>query len=118
MLIVDERISIPRCTLTAPKSCEKAIGNVDTRPLPPVFPHCTLQWGLSTNDPGMGGATFSYPVTCNPFIALAGTTKLGTAGMPTNDAVVTEIGTTSCTIDSTPAEYTGTYRVVVIGKAV
>lgn len=44
MLIVDERISIPRCTLTAPKSCEKAIGNVDTRPLPPVFPHCTEQW--------------------------------------------------------------------------
>ena len=78
----------------------------------------SVQWGLSTNDPGMGGATFYYPVTCNPFIALAGTTKLGTAGMPTNDAVVTEIGTTSCTIDSTPAEYTGTYRVVVIGKAV
>ena len=80
------------------------------------IPHCTLQWGLSTNDPGMGGATFYYPVTCNPFIALVGTTKLGTAGMPTNDAVVTEIGTTSCTIDSTPAEYTGTYRVVVIGR--
>lgn len=80
------------------------------------FGNLIIQWGLSTNDPGMGGATFYYPVTCNPFIALAGTTKLGTAGMPTNDAVVTEIGTTSCTIDSTPAEYTGTYRVVVIGR--
>lgn len=83
----------------------------------PNFGGLILQWGLSTNDPGMGGAVFYYPVTCNPFIALAGTTKLGTAGMPTNDAVVTELGTISCTIDSTPAEYTSTYRVAVVGRS-
>ena len=64
----------------------------------------------------MGGATFYYPVTCNPFIALAGTTKLGTAGEPTNDAVVTDLGQISCTIDSTPVGYMNAYRVVVIGK--
>lgn len=75
------------------------------------------QWGLSTNDPGMGGAVFHYPVTFNPFIALAGTTRLGTGGsMPANDAVITELGMTSCTIDSTLVEYTSTYRVVVIGR--
>ena len=74
------------------------------------------QWGLSTNDPRIGGAVFHYPVTFNPFIALAGTTKLGIGGMPANDAVVTGLGMTSCTIDSTHAEYTSTYRVVVIGR--
>ena len=75
------------------------------------------QWGLSTNDPGMGGAVFHYPVTFNPFIALAGTTRLGTGGsMPANDAVITELGMTSCTIDSTLVGYTSTYRVVVIGR--
>lgn len=74
------------------------------------------QWGLSTNDPGMGGTVFHYPVTFNPFIALAGATKLGAGNASANDAVVTELGTTSCTIDSTPVAYTGAYRVVVIGR--
>lgn len=74
------------------------------------------QWGLSTNDPGMGGVVFHYPVTFNPFIALAGATKLGTGNASANDAVVTELGTTSCTIDSTPVAYTSHYRVVVIGR--
>ena len=75
------------------------------------------QWGLSTNDPGCGGAVFHYPVTFNPFIALAGTTKLGVGGSTlANDAVVTKLGTTSCTIDSTPIEYTSHYRVIVIGR--
>ena len=62
----------------------------------------------------MGGATFYYPVTCNPCIAFAGTTRLGTKGAA--DAVVGTISKQSCTIDSTPAEYLGTYRVVVIGR--
>lgn len=74
------------------------------------------QWGLSTNDPGMGGAVFHYPVTFSPFTALAGATKLGAGNTSANDAVVTELGTTACTIDSTPAAYTSHYRVVVIGR--
>lgn len=73
------------------------------------------QWGLSTNDPGMGGAVFNYPVTFNPFIALAGTTALG-VNNNANDAVVKTLGTASCTIDSTPSAYTSPYRVVVIGR--
>ena len=80
-------------------------------------PHIsTVQWGLSTNDPGIGGAVFHYPVTFSPFIALAGATKLGAGNASANDAVVTELGTTACTIDSTPAAYTSHYRVVVIGR--
>lgn len=73
------------------------------------------QWGLSTNDPGMGGAVFNYPVTFNPFIALAGAIELGVNNYA-NDAVVENLGTTSCTIDSTPSTYTSPYRVVVIGR--
>lgn len=76
-----------------------------------------LQWGLSTNDPGMGGGIFYYPVTCNPFIALAGPTDIVIAGSNSaKDAIITELGTTSCAIDSTPAEYKSAYRVVVIGR--
>ena len=75
----------------------------------------SIQWGLSTNDPGMGGGVFYYPVTFNPFIALAGAIALGVNNYA-NDAVVKNLGTTSCTIDSTPAAYTGAYRVVVIGR--
>lgn len=75
-----------------------------------------IQWGLSTNDPGTGGAVFHYPVTFSPFIALDGATKLGVGNASANDAVVTELGTTACTIDSTPAAYTSHYRVVVIGR--
>ena len=63
----------------------------------------------------MDGGVFYYPVTFNPFTALAGTTTLGTGNAPARDAVVTELGTTSCTIDSTVAAYTNNYRVVVIG---
>lgn len=83
--------------------------------LPSTLPSEHEQWGLSTNDPGTGGAVFHYPVTFSPFIALAGATKLGVGNASANDAVVTELGTTSCTIDSTPAAYTSNYRVVVIG---
>lgn len=72
------------------------------------------QWGTSGKDPGIGSATFYYPVTCNPCIAFAGTTRLGTKGAA--DAVVITISKQSCIIDSTPAEYLGTYRVVVIGR--
>ena len=72
------------------------------------------QWGTSGKDPGMGSATFYYPVTCNPCIAFAGTTSLGTKGAA--DAVVRTISKQSCTIDSTPVEYLDTYRVVVIGR--
>ena len=65
----------------------------------------------------MGGAVFHYPVTFNPLIALAGATRLGVDGSASaNDAVVTKLGTTSCTIDSTPAAYTSPYRVVVVGR--
>lgn len=71
MLIVDERISIPRCTLTAPKSCEKAIGNVDTRPLPPVFPHCTEQWGLATYTNLAATATFPIAFSDVNYIGVA-----------------------------------------------
>lgn len=74
-----------------------------------------IQWGLSTNDPGMGAAVFNYPVTFNPFIALAGAIELGVNNYA-NDAVVKNLGTTSCTIDSTPSAYTRPYRVVVIGR--
>lgn len=63
----------------------------------------------------MGAAVFNYPVTFNPFIALAGATGLGVNNYA-NDAVVTKLGTTSCTIDSTPSKYTSNYRVVVIGR--
>lgn len=73
------------------------------------------QWGLSTNDPGMGTAVFNYPVTFNPFIALAGAIELGVNNYA-NDAVVKKLGTTSCTIDSTPSAYTSPYRVVAIGR--
>lgn len=64
----------------------------------------------------MGGAVFYYPVTFNPSIALAGTTTLGVGNVLARDAVVTNLEMTSCTIDSTVAAYTGTYRVVVIGR--
>lgn len=75
-----------------------------------------IQWGLSANDPGTGGAVFNYPITFNPFIAFAGTTILGRDDTLANDAVVTNLGMTSCTIDSTPVTYKSNYRVVVIGK--
>ena len=77
--------------------------------------YANKQWGLSTNDPGMGAAVFYYPVTFNPFIALAGAIELGVNNYA-NDAVVKKLGTTSCTIDSTPSAYTSPYRVVVIGR--
>ena len=64
----------------------------------------------------MGGGVFYYPVTFNPFTALAGTTTLGEGNAPARDAVVTKLEMTSCTIDSTVAAYGGTYRVVVIGR--
>lgn len=73
------------------------------------------QWGTSTNDPGMGSAVFSFPVTCNPCIALAGTTKLGSNNYA-NDAVIISFETTECKIDSTNANYVGNFRVVVIGR--
>ena len=73
------------------------------------------QWGLSTNDPGSGGGIFHYPVTFNPFIALAGTTTLGNNDTLAYDAVITKLEMTSCTIDSTPAGYKSNYRVIVIG---
>ncbi len=63
----------------------------------------------------MGEAIFYYPVTCNPLIALAGTTILG-GNAQANDAVITELGTTSCKIDSTAAEYKSAYKVIVIGQ--
>lgn len=63
----------------------------------------------------MGAAVFNYPVTFNPFIALAGAIELGVNNYA-NDAVVKKLGTTSCTIDSTPSAYTSPYRVVVIGR--
>ena len=74
-----------------------------------------IQWGLSTNDPGSGGGIFHYPVTFNPFIALAGTT-LGNNDTLACDAVITKLEMTSCTIDSTPAGYKSNYRVIVIGR--
>lgn len=73
------------------------------------------QWGLSTNDPGMGAGVFYYPVTFNPSFALAGPANSG-ANNIANDAIVKKLETASCTIDSTPAAYTGAYRVVVIGR--
>lgn len=80
-----------------------------------LFGSLIIQWGLSPNDPGMGAAVFNYPVTFNPFIALAGAIELGVNNYA-NDAVVKNLGTTSCTIDSTPSAYTSPYRVVVIGR--
>ena len=75
----------------------------------------TEQWGTSTNDPGMGAAVFYFPVTCNPCIALAGTTKLGSNNYA-NDAVIRSFETTECKIDSTNANYVGNFEVVVIGR--
>lgn len=77
--------------------------------------YANKQWGLSTNDPGSGGGIFHYPVTFNPFIALAGTTTLGNNDTLAYDAVITKLEMTSCTIDSTPAGYKSNYRVIVIG---
>lgn len=74
-----------------------------------------IQWGLSTNDPGMGAGVFYYPVTFNPSFALAGPANSG-ANNIANDAIVKKLETASCTIDSTSAAYTGAYRVVVIGR--
>ena len=73
------------------------------------------QWGITSDDPGGGNAPFYYPVTCNPLTAFAGTTKLGTGVQPPNDAVIQDLGTTACTIDSTYAGYTSNYRVVILG---
>ena len=63
----------------------------------------------------MGGGVFYYPVTFNPSFALAGPANSGSNNIA-NDAIVKKLETTSCTIDSTPAAYTGAYRVVVIGR--
>lgn len=73
-----------------------------------------IQWGLSTKDVGNARAIFQYPVTCNPLIALAGTISLGPTSA--NDAVILELGMTSCEIDCTNGEYQNIYRVVVIGR--
>ena len=70
------------------------------------------QWGLSTNDPGEGEGIFYYPVTCNPFIALANIIMIG----HNCDVVVKKLGTTSCAIDSSDGTYKNKYRVVVIGR--
>lgn len=80
-----------------------------------LFGGLIIQWGNSTNDPGMGAAVFYFPVTCNPCIALAGTTKLGLNNY-VNDAVIRSFETTECKIDSTSANYAGNFRVVVIGR--
>ena len=74
-----------------------------------------IQWGITSDDPGGGNAPFYYPVTCNPLTAFAGTTKLGTGVQPPNDAVIQDLGTTACTIDSTYVGYTSNYRVVILG---
>ena len=63
----------------------------------------------------MGVAVFYFPVTCNPCIALAGTTLLGSNNYA-NDAVISSFETTECKIDSTSANYAGNFRVVVIGR--
>ena len=63
----------------------------------------------------MGDAVFYFPVTCNPCIALAGTTKLGSNNYA-NDAVIISFETTECKIDSSNANYVGNFEVVVIGR--
>lgn len=70
------------------------------------------QWGLSTNDPGDGEGIFKYPVTCNPFVALANIIMIGY----NCDVAVKKLGKTSCAIDSSDGTYNNKYRVVVIGR--
>lgn len=78
-----------------------------------LFGGLIIQCGLSAKDPGAGSAIFYYPITCNPLIALAGTTELKPYPV---DAIITELGMASCKINSSNGDYTGTYRVVVIGR--
>ena len=78
-------------------------------------PSVGKQWGLSGNDPGMGGGIFTYPLSCTPLIALANPSELGTNDLP-NDAVITTTYNTSCVIDSTRTGYNGAYRVILIGN--
>nr|DAG19667.1 MAG TPA: hypothetical protein [Caudoviricetes sp.] len=40
---------------------------------------------------------------------------MGTGVQPPNDAVIQDLGTTACTIDSTYVGYTSNYRVVILG---
>lgn len=78
-----------------------------------LFGGLIIQYGLSAKDPGAGSTIFYYPITCNPLIALAGTTELREYPV---DAIITELGMASCEIDSSNGVYTSTYRVVVIGR--
>lgn len=71
------------------------------------------QWGTTAKDNGTGGVRFSYPIACTALSATASCTSFTD---DPSDAAVTNLRNDSCDIDVKQSQYTGAYRVIIIGK--
>lgn len=73
-----------------------------------------IQWGISNNDPGAGGATFNFPVAFKSthYIAIAnGDNSVNNLG-----GIATWSNATNyLTIDNLDSRYTGKYKVIAMG---
>ena len=70
------------------------------------------QWGVSSNDIGIGAVAFTFPITCTPYIVIAGCTTIeGQPGCP----AVMEVKNNSCKIDVYQSGYKSNYRAFIIG---
>lgn len=72
-----------------------------------------IQWGTTAKDNGTGGVRFSYPIACTALSATASCTSFTD---DPSDAAVTNLRNDSCDIDVKQSQYTGAYRVIIIGK--
>lgn len=73
-----------------------------------------IQWGISNNDPGAGGATFNFPVAFKStnYIAIAN----GDKSVNNLGGIATWSNATNyLTIDNLDSRYTGKYKVIVMG---
>ena len=77
------------------------------------LPHCSVQWGLTSEDPGTGDGTFMHPITFSeqPFQAIACCAIVANA----EGTAVIEMYNNRTVCDNF-GMYKGAYRVIVIGK--
>ena len=71
---------------------------------------CT-QGGRTGNDPGIGGATASFPITFSQAL-----TGLAIPSSYNDGAFIYELSTSDITVDSTNSSYGGNYYYAAIGK--
>ena len=78
----------------------------------PTVEQLAKQWGVSSNDIGIGAVAFTFPITCTPYIVIAGCTTIeGQPGCP----AVFGVKNNSCEIDVYQSGYKSNYRAFIIG---